>query len=118
MVSVAGATDELLKALNGVAKVQDGSIRLGLFQGMYQMFGWWGAFGGELMDGSGKCIADATAVPDAFAYYAALKDAGATWYTGADGLDAMAAAFDSGEIDAVIDGPWAADSYRQSHPDN
>ena len=110
--SFPATTDELL------AKVADGSIRLGLYQAMYHMFGWWGSFGGRLMDDSGLCIADTTPVGDAFAYYAALKEAGATWYAGADGYANMAAAFDSGEIDAIIDGPWEADKYRRTHPDN
>ncbi|MEA2676251.1 MAG: arabinogalactan oligomer / maltooligosaccharide transport system substrate-binding protein [Chloroflexota bacterium] len=101
-----------------LTRVQDRSIRLGLFQGMYHMFGWWGSFGGQLMDGTGKCIADTTGVADAYSYYAALKAAGATWYGGPDGFANMAAAFSSGAVDAIIDGPWAGGGYLQTHPDN
>ncbi len=105
-------TDDLL------AKVQDGSIKLGLFQGIYHMFGFWGAFGGQLMDDSGKCVADTTGVADAFTYYKSLKDAGAIWYGGTDGYANMAAAFNSGEVDAIIDGPWAGGGYQETHTDN
>jgi arabinogalactan oligomer/maltooligosaccharide transport system substrate-binding protein len=82
------------------------------------MFGWWGSFGGELMDDTGKCIADTSGVADAYSYYAALKEAGATWYGGTDGYANMAAAFNSGEVDAIIDGPWAGGGYQETHPDN
>ena len=100
-------TDDLLAA------VQNGSVKLGLSQAMYPLFGFWGAFGGQLMNADGKCIADTTGVDQAFAYYAALKSAGATWYPEPDG---MVADFDSGAIDAIIDGPWAGDGYRDAHP--
>lgn len=105
-------TDELLTA------VQGGDFKLGLFQGIYHMFGWWGSFGGELMDDTGKCIADTSGVADAYSYYVALKDAGAIWYGGTDGYANMAAAFNSGEVDAIIDGPWAGGGYQETHPTN
>jgi arabinogalactan oligomer/maltooligosaccharide transport system substrate-binding protein len=102
-------TAELLTA------VQNGEIKLGLFQGIYHMFGWWGSFGGELMDDSGNCIAVDTGVTDAYEYYVALKDAGAIWYPD---YANMAAAFNTGEIDAIVDGPWAGGGYQETHPDN
>ena len=51
-------TDELLAA------VKDGSVKAGFLGGTnaYHNFGWWAAFGGELMDDTGKCIADTTGV--------------------------------------------------------
>jgi arabinogalactan oligomer/maltooligosaccharide transport system substrate-binding protein len=102
-------TDALLTA------VQAGTFKLGLFQGIYHMFGWWGSFGGELMDDAGKCTATDTGVADAYAYYVALKDAGAIWYPD---YATMAAAFNTGEIDALVDGPWAGGGYQETHPDN
>ena len=48
-------TDDLL------AGVKDGSIKAGFFggkDGVYHNFGWWAAFGGALMDSSGKCVAE------------------------------------------------------------
>jgi len=102
-------TDELLTA------VQNGEINLGLFQGIYHMFGWWGSFGGELMDDSGTCIAVDTGVASAYEYFVALKDAGATWYPD---YANMAAAFNTGEVDAIIDGPWAGGGYQETHTDN
>jgi len=105
-------TAELLTA------VQNGDFTLGLNQGIYHMFGFWGSFGGELMDATGKCIADTSGVVDAYQYYADLNAAGATWYGGTDGYANMAAAFNSGEIDAIIDGPWAGGGYQESHATN
>jgi arabinogalactan oligomer / maltooligosaccharide transport system substrate-binding protein len=110
--SFPATTDALLTA------VQNGDFKLGLFQGIYHMFGFWGAFGGQLMDANGKCIADTSGVTDAFTYYKALKDAGAIWYGGTDGYANMAAAFNAGDVDAIIDGPWAGGGYQETHATN
>ena len=82
-------TDELLQA------VKDGKIKAGFdAHSSYHSFGWWAAFGGELMDDAGKCIADTTGVPDAYQYFQELQDAGATWY---DKYDDLASDFKSGQ---------------------
>jgi arabinogalactan oligomer/maltooligosaccharide transport system substrate-binding protein len=90
-------TDELL------AGVTDGSIKLGLNQNAYHMFGFSGSFGGTLMDATGKCIADQGGFADAFKYFQDLKAAGAKYYT--DG-NALKQDFQTGKLNAVIDGPW------------
>ncbi|MEI7745413.1 MAG: extracellular solute-binding protein, partial [Chloroflexota bacterium] len=90
-------TDALLAA------VKDGSVKLGLNQNGYHMFGFSGAFGGSLMDAAGKCTADAGGFADAYAYFQALKAAGAKYYT--DG-NALKQDFQTGKLNAVIDGPW------------
>jgi arabinogalactan oligomer/maltooligosaccharide transport system substrate-binding protein len=65
-------TDELLQA------VKDGKIKAGFdAHSSYHSFGWWAAFGGKLMDDSGKCVADTTGVADAFKYFQDLQTAGA-----------------------------------------
>ncbi|HUP83606.1 MAG TPA: extracellular solute-binding protein [Candidatus Limnocylindria bacterium] len=110
VTSFPATTDELVTA------IRDNGLKLGLYQSIYQVFGLWGSFGGTLMDSSGRCVADSTGVAQAFAYYAALKAAGATWY-GPNAYDQMAADFRSGALDAVIDGPWAGDAYRDANPD-
>jgi arabinogalactan oligomer/maltooligosaccharide transport system substrate-binding protein len=98
-------SDELL------AGVKDGSIKLGINQGVYHQFGWTGAFGGTLMDDSGKCTADAGGFADAFAYLKSLKDAGATFNT--DG-NALKTDFQTGKINAIIDGPWQTADFRKA----
>lgn len=98
-------TDELL------AGIKDGSIKAGFFAvgQAYHNFGWWAAFGGQLMDDSGKCIADTTGVADAYAYVKSLGDAGAKLYAN---YDDMANAYKAGEIDYIVDGPWASGGYK------
>jgi len=96
-------SDELL------AGVKDGSIKLGINQGVYHQFGWTGAFGGTLMDDSGKCVADQAGFSDAFAYLKSLKDAGATFNTDGGALDTD---FKTGKINAIIDGPWTTADFR------
>ncbi len=102
-------TDELL------AGVQDGSIKLGLVQGAYHLFGLTGAFGGTLMDDTGKCTADAGGFADAFKYLQDLKAAGAVFNP--DG-NALKQDFQTGKINAIIDGPWqTADFTTAFGPD-
>jgi arabinogalactan oligomer/maltooligosaccharide transport system substrate-binding protein len=102
-------SDELLAA------VKDGSVKIGINQGVYHQFGWTGAFGGELMDASGKCTADAGGFAEAFAYLKSLKDAGAVFNT--DG-NALKTQFQTGEINAIIDGPWQTADFRTALADN
>jgi arabinogalactan oligomer / maltooligosaccharide transport system substrate-binding protein len=103
------SSDELLAA------VKDGSVKVGINQGVYHQFGWTGAFGGTLMDDAGKCTADAGGFADAFGYLKELKDAGATFNT--DGND-LKGAFQTGEINAIIDGPWQTADFRTALGDN
>lgn len=95
-----------------LAAAQAGT-KIGLLGGtnIYHEFGWWGAFGGQLMDASGKCIADQGGVADAFAFLKSLEDAGVTFYAN---YDDMAAAFKAGDVDIIVDGPWAAGGYVAS----
>jgi arabinogalactan oligomer/maltooligosaccharide transport system substrate-binding protein len=102
-------SDELL------AGVEDGSIKLGINQGVYHQFGWTGAFGGALMDDTGKCTADQGGFAEAFAYLKSLKDAGAVFNT--DG-GALKTQFQTGEINAIIDGPWQTADFRTALGDN
>ena len=103
-------TDELL------AGVTDGSIKAGFdAHSSYHSFGWWAAFGGKLMDDSGKCVADTTGTADAYAYFQALQTAGAKWY---DKYDDLASDFKAGKIDLIVDGPWASGGYKDALKDN
>jgi arabinogalactan oligomer/maltooligosaccharide transport system substrate-binding protein len=103
-------TDELLQA------VKDGKIKAGFdAHSSYHSFGWWAAFGGKLMDDSGKCVADTTGVPDAYKYFQDLQTAGAKWY---DKYDDLASDFKAGKIDLIVDGPWASGGYKDALGDN
>jgi arabinogalactan oligomer/maltooligosaccharide transport system substrate-binding protein len=89
--------------------VKAGTIKLGINQGVYHQFGWTGAFGGKLMDDTGKCTADAGGFADAFAYLKSLKDAGAKFNKDGGALDTD---FKTGKINAIIDGPWTTADFR------
>ncbi len=102
-------SDELLAA------VKDGTVKIGINQGVYHQFGWTGAFGGQLMDDTGKCTADAGGFAEAFAYLKELKDAGAVFNI--DG-NALKTQFQTGEINAIIDGPWQTADFRTALADN
>ena len=94
-----------------MAGVKDGSIKLGLNQNAYHSFGFSGAFGGTLMDDTGKCVADQAGFADAFKYQADLKAAGAKLYT--DG-NALKQDFQTGALNAVIDGPWQTADFTKA----
>ena len=103
-------TDDLL------AGVKDGSIKAGFFGsagGAYHNFGWWAAFGGKLMDDAGKCIADEGGVADSYKYLQDLQTAGAKFYPA---YDDMANAFKAGDINLIVDGPWATGGYKKDVP--
>ncbi|HSL34795.1 MAG TPA: extracellular solute-binding protein [Candidatus Limnocylindrales bacterium] len=103
-------TDDLLKG------VTDGTIKAGFdAHSSYHSFGWWAAFGGELMDDAGKCVADTTGVADAYKYFQDLQAAGAKWY---DKYDDLASDFKAGKIDLIVDGPWASGGYKEALGDN
>ena len=103
-------TDELLQG------VKDGKIKAGFdAHSSYHSFGWWAAFGGKLMDETGKCVADTTGVADAYKYFQELQTAGAKWY---DKYDDLASDFKSGKIDLIVDGPWASGGYKEALKDN
>lgn len=94
-----------------LAGVRDGSIKAGFNQGAYHNFGFWAAFGGKLMDDTGKCVADTTGVGDAYKLFADLKAAGAQWYSD---YAKFSDAFKQGQIDLIIDGPWATGGYLEA----
>jgi len=96
-------SDELL------AGVKDGSIKLGINQGVYHQFGWTGAFGGVLQDETGKCTADKGGFAEAYGYLKSLKDAGATFNTDGSAIDN---GFKTGTLNAIIDGPWTTADFR------
>ena len=98
-----------------MAGVKDGSITLGLNQNAYHSYGFSGAYGGTLMDDTGKCIADQGGWADAFKYQADLKAAGAKFYT--DG-NALKQDFQTGKLNAVIDGPWQTADFVKALGDN
>jgi arabinogalactan oligomer/maltooligosaccharide transport system substrate-binding protein len=103
-------TDELLQA------IKDGKIKAGFdAHSSYHSFGWWSGFGGQLMDASGKCVADTTGVADAYKYFQDLQTAGAKWY---DKYDDLASDFKAGKIDLIVDGPWASGGYKDALKDN
>jgi len=103
-------TDDLL------AGVKDGTIKAGFFgskDGAYHNFGWWAAFGGKLMDDAGKCIADQGGVADSYKYLQDLQAAGAKFYPA---YDDMANAFKAGDVNLIVDGPWATGGYKEVVP--
>jgi arabinogalactan oligomer/maltooligosaccharide transport system substrate-binding protein len=65
------------------------------------------------MDENGKCIASTTGVPDAYKYLVELQTAGAKFYPA---YDDMATAFKAGDINLIVDGPWATGGYKTSVP--
>lgn len=80
-----------------------------LVRSSYHNFAFLGAFGGQLFDGEGRCIADAGGVADAFGYLRDLKAAGANFVT--DGNEAEAL-FKTGQAAITLNGSWLVGDYQ------
>jgi arabinogalactan oligomer/maltooligosaccharide transport system substrate-binding protein len=67
------------------------------------------------MDDTGKCVADQGGWADGFKYLADLKAAGAKFYT--DG-NVLKQDFQTGKINATVDGPWQTADFTKALGDN
>ncbi|MBK9710960.1 MAG: extracellular solute-binding protein [Kouleothrix sp.] len=96
-------TDELLTAVKG-------GLKLAINQNAYHNVGFFTGFGGKIVDDAGKCALD-PAFGEAMAYLKQLKDAGAQFFTDGGKADD---AFQTGKVDAIINGPWATGNYKKT----
>ena len=96
-------TDDLM------ALVKSGK-KLVLNESAYHNFGFTGAFGGKLMDDTGKCVADQGGFADAFQYLVDLKAAGAKFETDGGKADTE---FRQGQADMIVNGPWVLGDYKK-----
>jgi arabinogalactan oligomer/maltooligosaccharide transport system substrate-binding protein len=107
--SPATTTDELLQQVN------DGTV-LVMRPYAYHLFGvLTGAFGGTLMDDTGKCVADQGGFADAYAYLKELKDAGALFEADEGKANTM---FQQGEAAYILSGPWMLGTFSESLGDD
>jgi arabinogalactan oligomer/maltooligosaccharide transport system substrate-binding protein len=100
-------TDDLMTAVKG-------GLKLGLNQNPYHNFGFFVGFGGKLLDDTGKCIADQGGYAEALQYLKDLKAAGAQFFTDGGKADE---AMKTGQLDAIINGPWATGTYKPTLAD-
>jgi arabinogalactan oligomer/maltooligosaccharide transport system substrate-binding protein len=96
-------TDELMTLVKGGKSIIQN-------QNAYHLFGWSTAFGGTLMDGTGKCVADQGGWADAFQYLVDLKKAGGKFETDGSKADTL---FRQGQVDMIINGPWVLGDYKK-----
>lgn len=102
-------TDELMQM------VKDGK-KISIMQYAYHNFGFFtGAFGGQLMDESGKCTADQGGFAEAMQYLADLKAAGALFETDEGKANTM---FTQGQSDMIISGPWMLGTFKEALGDD
>ncbi len=102
-------TDELLAAIQG------GNTMV-VNQNAYHNFGWLQAFGGQLMDETGKCVADQAGGVEWFTFLSDLnKEANVTFTI--DGGQANSL-FQEGKADMLVNGPWALGDFREALGDN
>ena len=102
-------TDELLAAVQGGASIA-------LNQSAYHNFGWLQAFGGQLMDADGRCVADQAGGQEWFEFMVTLKnEPNVIWSTDGGQADSL---FIEGRVDMIINGPWALGDYRNALGDD
>ncbi|MGE5378572.1 MAG: extracellular solute-binding protein [Bacteroidota bacterium] len=96
-------TDDLMNLVKSGKKIV-------INQNAYHNYGFWGAFGGKLMDDTGKCVADQGGFADALQYLKDLKAAGALFETDGGKADTE---FRQGQADMIINGPWVLGDYKK-----
>lgn len=96
-------TDELLNLVKGGKSIVQN-------QNGYHLFGWSGAFGGNLMDANGKCVADQAGWSDAMQYLLDLKAAGGKFETDGGKADTL---FRQKQVDMIVNGPWVLGDYKK-----
>ncbi len=97
-------TDDLMNLVKSGKKI-------GIATGGYFVWGFWGGFGGTLMDSTGKCTANQGGFSDALQYFSDLQKAGATFDSDSGKLDT---AFTQGQLDMLIDGPWVLGDFEKA----
>ena len=87
-----------------------------LNQNAYHNFGWLQAFGGQLMDDTGKCVADQAGGAEWLQYLADLKaESNVTFSTDGGQADSL---FKEARADMIINGPWVLGDYRTALGDD
>jgi arabinogalactan oligomer/maltooligosaccharide transport system substrate-binding protein len=82
----------------------------------YHLFGiFTGAFGGTLLDETGKCVADQGGFTEAFTFLAELQAAGALFEPDEGKANTM---FMQGEADMILTGPWMLGTFKEALGDN
>ncbi|MBN1146197.1 MAG: extracellular solute-binding protein [Anaerolineales bacterium] len=74
----------------------------------YHLYGWGAAFGGELFDDQGRCMADQGGWIEALLFLRDLRSVGAVF---SPEYEAMDDAFRRGEAALFVNGPWALGDY-------
>lgn len=78
----------------------------------YHNFGFFtGAYGGKLMDDTGKCIADQGGFADAYQALYELKQAGLLFETDEGKANTM---FSQGEVAGIVSGPWMLGTFKSA----
>lgn len=95
--------------------VQSGRTLASPIGGSYFFYGFWSAFGGQLMDENGRCIADRGGIAPAMQYLFELQGAGAQLEID---YNLAQSQFLSGTIDMFINGPWALGDYQATMGSN
>lgn len=96
--------DLLTLAKNGT------KVGIAQYAGAYYNWGLYSAFGGKILDDTGKCVADQGGVADALQWMADMKATkNVTFYT--DG-GAFQKDFEDGKTGVVIEGPWATGDFK------
>jgi arabinogalactan oligomer/maltooligosaccharide transport system substrate-binding protein len=102
--TVPKTTDEMMAA-------QKAGTKFGFNNNAYHSFGFTGGFGGKLLDASGKAVADTTGFIDAYQFFKDMKAAGAQFFSDGDKFDQ---AFQSGQLDAIVEGPWKLTDFQKA----
>jgi arabinogalactan oligomer / maltooligosaccharide transport system substrate-binding protein len=108
--TVPASLDDLMTMAKAGTKVG-----IDLADGAYYNWAFYSAFGGKILDDSGKCVADQGGVADSLKYLADLKATGnVTFYMDKPSFQAD---FKTGKTAIVFEGPWASGDFKSALAD-
>ena len=104
------------KTMDELSRLVSQGKKLTLFRVTYFMFSFYTAFGGQLVDENGRCIADQNAgFADALRYLQGLTKNGAVL---TNDWSAYIDPFSSGQAAMTINGPWVLQDFQDALGDN
>ncbi len=98
-----------LKELPSV--IREFKLPVSLANTPYHAFGFFTAFGGQLMDAQGRCTATEGGFVDAMNYFRQLQEIGVEFVP----ADVAAERFEHFDSALIVDGPWHIARFRSSH---
>lgn len=102
---------EVPKTTDDLLKLAKAGTKIGFNNNPYHQYGFFGGFGGKLLDPSGKAIADQGGFAEAVQWMKDMKAAGVQFFTDGEKFNQ---AFQTKQLDIVVEGPWKTADFKKA----